>query len=55
VTFDYAVYEVSYANIILYGATLPSYKSKNSNTQNGKTVIDANDPANNEIILAMFK
>ena len=54
-TFDYAVYEVSYANIILYGATLPSYKSKNSNTSDGKIVIDANDPANNEIILAMFK
>lgn len=53
--FDYALYDVSYANIILYGAVLPSYKSKKNQAENGKMVIDANDPANNEIILAMFK
>lgn len=43
---DYVLYELSYANLTLYGASLPSYKSpKNSNGTHGDNrVINGDDP-----------
>jgi len=53
-SFEYILYEMSYANIIMYGAVLPSYDNEvndksESNTWKGKGErINADDPANRE-------
>lgn len=48
---DYVLYDMSYVNMIMYGAVLPSYRShkdgdKVSNT--GQDIIRADDPANRD-------
>lgn len=53
---EYVLYEMSYANLILYGATLPSYNKKGrkgGHENNGET-INADDPRNNEKIMALI-
>ena len=44
------LYELSYANLILLGATLPDYSNRNRDTKSadGQDVIDANDPNNRQ-------
>ena len=49
--FDYVLYEMSYANMVMYGAVLPSYKSpkgkgKWKNGKGGGKAIKVDDPAN---------
>lgn len=46
-TFDYAIHELSYANLMLYVAVLPDYGSKGKG--NGPHV-SADDPENKEIV-----
>lgn len=43
--FDYVLYEMSYANTILYGAVIPTYKPKDGKKQK-HDVIKADDPRN---------
>jgi hypothetical protein len=53
---DYALYDLSYANLILLGATLPSYdseKNKKSSRGDGE-VIKADDPKNREKVKQFF-
>lgn len=54
---EYVLYEMSYANLILYGATLPSYNKKKDNKgrkTNDDETINADDPRNNERIIALI-
>lgn len=45
--FDYVLHNMSYANLILYGAVIPSYKPKDK-TGKHKNVIKADDPRNRD-------
>lgn len=49
---DYVLYEMSYANILLYSATLPSYRSpkKRGGNSGRQEIINGDDPRNNELI-----
>ena len=49
-TVEQALYDISYANIIMYGATLPSYSSKKGGSLNEKN-IDASDPKNKQRVI----
>ena len=55
---DYVLYDLSYANLILLGATLPSYNSEKSKTDRARNgneeVINADDPNNKEKVLQFF-
>lgn len=48
---EYVLYDMSYANMIMYGAVLPSYKSHKKN-ETGKAgdneKINADDPRNRD-------
>lgn len=44
---------MSYANLHLYGASLPSYHSRKPKDKGEEECIDAGDPRNRERILAM--
>ena len=57
-TFDYVLYDMSYANIMLYSAVIPEYKSKAKTVGKGKKdepVINADDPRNRDIYLKFVK
>lgn len=45
---DYVLYDMSYANILLYGAVLPSFDNEKTEVGESEEVIDADDPANRE-------
>ena len=53
------LYDISYENLILYGATIPSFDNdkKDNNSNNGKNdeVIRADDPANWDKMRSLFK
>lgn len=53
---DYVFYELSYANLTLYGASLPSYKSPKDKKDKGdqQENIDAGDPKNKEKVRAFL-
>ncbi len=56
---DYVLYEMSYANMILYSASLPSYKkpkdrSKTDPKAQKHEVIDAGDPKNKDKVRALL-
>ena len=54
---DYVLYDLSYANLILLGATLPSYnseKSKTSGNTSNQEVIRADDPKNKQKVKDFF-
>lgn len=55
------MYEISYANMVLYGATLPTYggsKTDKKKGGSGKTesdqIIRADDPKNKELVKAII-
>ena len=55
-TIDYVLYDLSYVNLMLYGASLPSYKGpkgKNREGQNNK-VINGDDPTKQAEIDKLF-
>lgn len=46
---DYVLYEMSYANCIMYSAVLPSYKRKGNGQGGGEQDrIDVDDPRNRD-------
>ncbi len=48
---DYVLYDMSYVNMIMYGAVLPSYRSRKDSDKGGKSeqdIIRADDPANRD-------
>ena len=47
---NYVLYEMSYPNIILYGAVLPSYSSKKKDKKDSgkQDIIKVDDPKNRE-------
>lgn len=49
-TIEYVLYDLSYANMIMYSAVIPSYKSRKDKKADEEEVIDANDPKNRERI-----
>ena len=46
----FVLYEISYVNVLMYGAVLPNHKSRDDKKDNEQDVIDANDPKNEEKI-----
>ena len=53
---EYVLYDLSYANLILLGATLPSYDSeKHKTSHKNEEVIRAEDPRNKEKVRQFFK
>lgn len=61
VPFKYVLYEVSYANLILYSASLPTYgggegKDKKKGRKGAEEeILWADDPKNKERVKAFFK
>lgn len=55
-TFEQVLYELSYPNLILYNAVLPSYQSKDRSrgSDGGQEVIKADDPKNKERVKQFF-
>ena len=52
---DYVLYDMSYANMILYGAVLPSIDSEDDEKKDKKEeVINADDPANREKVRSLL-
>lgn len=49
---DYVLYEMSFANLTMYSAVLPSYDTKKTKDEE---VISADDPSNADKVLAMFE
>jgi hypothetical protein len=47
---DYVLYEMSYTNMIMYCSVLPSYGSGKPEDNKQGEVINADDPANEEIV-----
>lgn len=48
-TFDYVLYEMSYVNLLMYGAVLPGYGSRKDKKNGGRQPherIKADDPKN---------
>lgn len=54
VSFDYAIYEMSYQNAIMYNRVLPSYDSVKSGDSGsgGSEMIDGDDPDRMDEILS---
>lgn len=51
VSFDTALYEMSYANVVMYMRTLPDYSAKKDKGKKGEKPqekINADDPANRD-------
>jgi hypothetical protein len=46
---DYVLYEMSYANVIMYGSVLPCYRHESDKDSKDNEVIDADDPGNREL------
>lgn len=63
VPFDYVLYELSYANLVLYDRVLPTYISKRDKKKGGKKLtcgtmdspIRADDPRNKDLVRAIIK
>lgn len=53
-TFEYALYDLSYTNLTLYYAAIPSY-SFNKDKEKEQETLDASDPANWARIRAQFR
>ena len=45
---DYVLYDMSYANLIMYNAVLPSYDTESKDKK--EEVINADDPRNREAV-----
>lgn len=53
---DYVLYQMSYVNMIMYGAVIPSYNGKRGKGKDGKPqeVIKADDPRNRARVKQIF-
>lgn len=57
-SFDYVLHEISYANVILYSATLPSYDNARKDKKEAGTKenpIKADDPKNRDLVLSIIR
>ena len=52
VTFDYALYNISYTNLIMYSATIPSYDSGERKKQD---IVKADDPKNKDKVHSIIE
>lgn len=52
---EYVLYDLSYANLTLYSASLPSYKSPKDKKQGKHDEIDAGDPKNKDKVRAFLE
>ena len=52
---DYVLHELSYANLTLYGASLPSYKSPKEGRHGKEDTIDAGNPKNKDKVRAFIE
>lgn len=52
---DFVLYDLSYANLILYGATLPRYDRPKKKGEKKQEVINASDPRNRQEVQNFFK
>ncbi len=50
---QFVLYDLSYANLVLYGASLPSYKKPKDNTGQGE-IINGDDPGKQADIDKLF-
>lgn len=48
-TFDYILYEMSFANVRLYNAVLPSYSTQKDNKDSDK-ILNGDDPRNKDAV-----
>lgn len=55
--FDYVLFDMSYANVIMYSAVLPSYDPKKKDKKSGEPqkVIKADDPGNRDKVREFFE
>lgn len=55
-TFHEALYDISYVNLVMYSATIPDYTTKDDEAkkQREQEVVRADDPANNDKVLAIL-
>lgn len=52
---DYVLYDMSYANVLMYGAVLPSYDSDEKvDGKKEEGIIKADDPANRDIVRSIL-
>lgn len=53
---DYVLYDMSYVNMIMYGAVIPSYNSKRNKGKDGKEQeeIKVDDPRNRARVKQIF-
>ena len=53
---DYVLYELSYANMMLYSASLPTYRKPKNKDKTGQRqeTIDAGDPRNKDKVRAFL-
>ena len=51
---DYVLYEMSYANMIMYGSVLTSYGDKNRGADKDNEVINADDPKNRDKVRSIM-
>lgn len=58
-SFDYVLHEISYENLLLYSAAIPSYDAKKSDKQEkekGKgEIINGDDPRNKDLVKAIIQ
>lgn len=52
--FEYVLYELSYANLSLYGAVIPSYNPKDKRGKGEQETIMVDDPGNREKVARIF-
>ena len=57
-SFEYALFNISFANLLLYSSTLPSYElDKEGKKGNGKEkgdVVNGDDPKNKDLVKAII-
>ena len=52
---DYVLYDMSHTNLILYGASLPAYRSpRDKGGSDGDECINADDPSNRDRVRAFL-
>lgn len=53
-TIDDVLYGLSYANLVMLSATLPTYDSPKTGKNDGQEVINASDPQNRQRVKEFF-
>ena len=54
-TMEYVLYDMSYTNLIMYGAVIPSHKrEKGEKDRDEQDVVNVDDPRNRERVKEIF-